>query len=57
MGDNNIPRYAIVPNRGKGRVLSYHGKGYFEVLLPRDIRVHAHRSNLIFLPAKKKKAS
>lgn len=56
---NQLPRYAVVPNRGKGRVLEYDGGGYFVVLLPGDIRLHAHRRNLTFTnvgntPAKKK---
>ncbi len=45
---NQLPRFAVVPNRGKARVLEYHGRGYFTVLLPRDVRLYVHRDRLTF---------
>jgi hypothetical protein len=42
------PKYAIVPNKGKGKVLEYNGKGYFTVLLPNNIRIFVHRRDLKF---------
>ena len=54
-----LPRYAVVPHRGKGRVLSYDGQGYFLIQLPGGREVLAHRVDLVFTnkankPPKKK---
>lgn len=46
--EKKLPLFAVVPNKGKGRVLEYHGNGYFTVLLPGDVRQYSHRKNLIF---------
>jgi len=43
-----LPLYAVVPNRGKGRVLKYDGNGYFVILLPDNVQLHAHRRNIKF---------
>jgi hypothetical protein len=50
-----LPLYAIVPGRGKGRVIDYRRGGYFTVLLPGDIRLLKHRNQLIFPTSKKHK--
>lgn len=55
---SNLPLFAVVPNKGKGRVLEYHGNGYFTILLPGDIKQYSHRKNLVFTnkgPGKKKR--
>lgn len=43
-----IPKWAILPGRGKCRVLFYAGNGYFVVLTNRDVEVHVHRDRLTF---------
>lgn len=48
MNESKLPMFAIVKNRGKGRVLEYHGRGYFTVLLPKDVRLYVHRDNCTF---------
>lgn len=50
-----LPTHAIMPGRGKVRVLSYDGNGMFTVLTNRDVRVFVHRKVLTFLPDKPKK--
>lgn len=42
-----LPLYATVPNRGKGRVVEYHGHGWFTVDLG-TTKVKEHRRNLTF---------
>lgn len=43
-----LPRYAIVPHRGKGRVLKYDGQGYFLIKIPSGQEILAHRVDLTF---------
>jgi hypothetical protein len=43
-----IPRYAVLKGRGRCRVLSYEGDGYFRVLTNRDETVRVHRERLVF---------
>lgn len=43
-----LPRFAIIPGRGKCRVLSYDGNGYFTVLTNRDVRLYVHRDRCKF---------
>lgn len=44
----SIPRYATVHGKGRCRVLSYEGDGYFRVLTNRDETVMVHRDRLVF---------
>lgn len=46
--NQQLPLYAIVPGRGKCRVLAYTGNGYFDVLDSRDHTIHIHRDRLTF---------
>lgn len=48
LGAETLPRFAILPGRGKCLVLSYDGNGYFTVMTNRDAKVFAHRDRLIF---------
>jgi hypothetical protein len=55
-----LPRFAVVPHRGKGRVLGYEGEGYFLVKIPGKPQIIAHRRDLTFTnkaeePSKKTK--
>jgi len=43
-----LPRFAVVPHRGKGRVLGYEGEGYFLVKIPGGPQILAHRRDLTF---------
>lgn len=43
-----LPRFAVVPHRGKGRVLGYEGEGYFLVKIPEKPPILAHRRDLTF---------
>lgn len=45
---DTLPKYAIVPGRGKCRVLAYEGDGYFTVLTNRDARLFVHRDGCTF---------
>lgn len=44
-----IPTHAVLPGRGRVRVLSYDGNGMFTVLTNRDVKVSVHRDRLTFL--------
>lgn len=43
-----LPRWAVVPGRGKCRVLAYEGNGYFTVLTNRDVKLFVHRGRCTF---------
>lgn len=43
------PNYAILPGRGRVRIMHYEGNGYFYVLTNKDERVTTHRSRLTFI--------
>lgn len=44
-----LPTHAVLPGRGRVRVLSYDGNGMFTVLTNRDVKVSVHRDRLTFL--------
>lgn len=51
--DANLPRYAVLKNRGKVRIIDYkEGTQTFVVLTSRDEEVWVKRSQLVFLKQK-----
>jgi len=46
----DIPFSAYLRGKGRVRVLSYEGDGFFRVLTTRDETVYTHRERLVFLP-------